>query len=62
MHVHSLQNFNQVRSSIHEGMWILTDLIPGRFNRVPTTGTLRKKFMATGKNPLKFKKRHKLTL
>jgi len=30
----------------------LTDLIPGIFKNVPTTGTLLRKFIAAGKNPL----------
>lgn len=28
-------------------------LIPGIFNRVPNRGTLRRKFIATGRKPLK---------
>lgn len=34
---------------------LLTKLIPGIFRTVPITGTLRKKFTATGKKPLKTK-------
>lgn len=34
-------------------MMVHTALIPGRLSKVPITGTLRKKFTATGKKPLK---------
>jgi hypothetical protein len=32
-----------------------TELMPGRLRRVPMTGTRRRKFTATGKNPLEQK-------
>lgn len=34
---------------------VLTLLIPGKFKKVPNIGTLLKKLIATGKNPLKNK-------
>ena len=33
--------------------YILTELMTGKFNRDPITGILRRKLIATGKNPLK---------
>ena len=34
---------------------LLTELIPGKFNRLPMMGILLKKFTATGRNPLEGK-------
>ena len=35
----------------------ITELIPGKLRRVPMTGIRRRKLMATGKNPLKKKRK-----